>query len=209
MKKGNGRQSRDVRREQIVRAALAVIARKGVSGLTTAVLAKEVGISEANLYRHFRSKDEILSETGKAVGEAIRKNLESALKTSDVPLVKLKKAFMLHLEYIEKNEGIPRLGFSEEMHVSNAKLKKLFRNNIELYSAGLASIVREGQRSGSIRTDVDPAALASLIIGAVQVTVMRWSLSGFSFSLTKVGRKLWKDIEQCFTAAPSAPGRKK
>lgn len=209
MKKGSGRQSRDARREQIVRAALGIIARRGVSGLTTAVLAREVGVSEANLYRHFHSKDEILSETGKAVGEAIRKNLESVLKTAEVPLVKLRKAFMLHLEYIEKNEGIPRLGFSEEMHISNKNLKKLFLKNIERYSSGLESIIREGQRSDSIRGDLDPGATATMIIGAVQASVMRWSLSGFSFSLTNEGRKLWKNIERCLAAAPSASGRKK
>lgn len=209
MKQKDGRQSRDVRREQIVRAALGIIARGGVSGLTTAVLAKEAGISEANLYRHFRNKDEILLETGKTIGAAIRHNLESALRMPAVPMAKLKKAFLLHLEYIERNEGIPRLGFSEEMHISNSKLKKLFLSNITLYSDGLGAIIREGQRSASIRADLDPAVLASVIIGAVQVTVMRWSLSGFSFSLVHEGKTLWRNIERCIAAGMPSEGKKR
>jgi AcrR family transcriptional regulator len=187
----------DVRRDQIVQAALKIIGKKGVSGLTTAGIAREVGISEANLYRHFKNKGAILYETGKGIGDAMRKNIESVLKRDDLPLAKLKRAFLLHLEFIEKNEGVPRLGFSEEMHVGNEKLKKEFLKNINIYSSGLESIIKEGQRSDAIRPDLDPRSTAAMLIGLMQVTVMKWSLSGFSFSLGTEGVKLWKNFEKC------------
>jgi len=198
----------EVRREQIVQATLRLVARKGVRGLTTAAIAREVGISEANLYRHFKNKDEILFETGKGIGEAIRKNLEEVLNAPDPPLTKLKKAFMLHLDFIEKNEGIPRLGFSEELHLGSEKLRKTFLKNIELYSSGLESIIEEGQRSGSVRGDLDPRATARMLIGMVQVTLMRWSVRDFSFSLAAEGTKLWKNYEKCIALKqPSARKR--
>jgi len=43
----------------VVEAALKLIGEHGMSALTTAALAKEVGMSEANIYRHFRNKEEI------------------------------------------------------------------------------------------------------------------------------------------------------
>lgn len=198
----------EVRREQIVQAALKIIGHKGVSGLTTAAIAREVGISEANLYRHFKNKDEILYETGKGVGDAIRKNLEAALKTHDQPLLQVKRAFMLHLNYIEKNEGIPRLGFSEEMHIRHKKLKEEFLKNIEAYTSGLEGLIKEGQRTGEIRTDIDPRSSAATIIGMVQVLVMKWSLSGFSFSLPGEGAKLWRNFETCIALNQPSTGRR-
>jgi len=191
----------DVRREQVIQAALKIVGKKGVGGLTTAAIARAVGVSEANLYRHFKNKEEILFETGKGIGDAIRRNLEVVLATPVRPVLKLKRAFLLHLEFIEKNEGIPRLGFSEEMHINNKRLKKEFLKNIELYASGLEALFRDAQRLGSVRRDVDRRALAAMLIGMVQVLVMRWSLSGFSFSLKNEGMKLWKNYEKCITPA--------
>jgi AcrR family transcriptional regulator len=187
----------DVRREQVVQAALRIVGKKGVGGLTTSAIAREVGVSEANLYRHFKNKEEILFETGRASEPPSGKpGGRSAAPVR--PVLKLKRAFLLHLEFIEKNEGFPP-GFSEEMHINNKRLKKEFLKNIELYASGLETLFRDAQRIGSIRRDVDRKALAAMLIGMVQVLILRWSLSGFSFSLTSEGAKLWKNYEKCIT----------
>jgi AcrR family transcriptional regulator len=47
------------RREAILEAALAVFSRKGFSGTTTKDIAREAGVSEALLYRHFPSKEDL------------------------------------------------------------------------------------------------------------------------------------------------------
>lgn len=207
MRKSAVKMRTDIRREQIVQAALRIVGKKGVGGLTTSAIARAVGVSEANLYRHFKNKEEILFETGKGIGAAIRKNLEIVLASPVRPILKLKRAFLLHLEFIEKNEGIPRLGFSEEMHINNKRLKREFMKNIELYAAGLEALFRDAQRMGSIRRDVDRRALTAMLIGMVQVLVMRWSLSGFSFSLRSEGLKLWKNFEKCIALERPVPGR--
>lgn len=199
--------SNEVRREQIVQAALKIVGKRGVSGLTTASIAREVGISEANLYRHFKNKKDILFETGKGIGAAIRRNLESVLETSAQPLPKLKRVFLIHLDFIEQNEGVQRLGFSEEMHVNNRQLKREFLKNMGIYSSGLESLIREGQKLGVIRRDLDRRALAAMLIGMVQVLVMKWSLSGFSFSLRTEGVKLWRNFEKCIALKQKTGGR--
>ncbi len=206
-RKTRGKLSGDVRREQIVQAALRIIARKGVSGLTTAGIAKEVGVSEANLYRHFKNKDEILYATGRSIGGAIRRNLELAFKDTAPPFLRLKKAFRRHLDYIENNEGIPRLAFSEEMHISNAKLRKVFLNNISMNASALEALLREVQGAGAMRPDVDPRATATMIMGMMMITIMRWSLSGFSFSLSAEGKRLWKNLETCIGTNQRKRGR--
>ena len=151
MIKGLSKVSGEIRRGQIVQAALKIIAVRGVSGLTTAAIAKEVGISEANLYRHFKNKDEILRETVKTIGEGILRNigLVSEMTTASAP-EKLNRLLMLQLDYIEKNEGIPKLIFSEEIHVGNKELKEILLRTIGFYASRLEAIVREGQKAGLI-----------------------------------------------------------
>lgn len=193
----NSRTSTDIRRSQIVRATLKIIATKGVRGLTTASIAAEVGISEANIYRHFRDKDEILSVTVETIGEDLRRNIEDVLKAGsrDVPIEKLKKAFMLHLYYIEQNEGVPRLTFSDEVHIGDEHLKQKLLHAINAYVSNIEAIVRDGQKTGSIRGSISPKAAAMILIGMIQVTTLRWSLSGFSFPLVAEGMNLWDDYE--------------
>ncbi|HAR45381.1 MAG: hypothetical protein A2X56_10235 [Nitrospirae bacterium GWC2_57_13] len=186
----------EVRREQVVTATLRIIGKKGVSGLTTAAIAREVGMSEANIYRHFKNKEEILYETGKSIGRSLSSNLDAVWKMEIQPIAKLKKIFQLHLEFLKANDGIPRLAFSEEMHVNNARLRKLFLQNIQAYSTGLEEIIGHGVRSGIIRKNVDPQGAALMMIGMIQVTLMRWSLSGRAFDLVTEGMKLWTNCER-------------
>lgn len=197
--KSTSKVSTDIRREQIARATLKVIAKNGVSGLTTAVIAKEAGISEGNLYRHFRSKEEILSVTVEKISEGLKQNLGKVFEanSADTPLVKLKKIYLLHLDYIERNEGIPRLIFSEEIHLGNDALKQKLLHAINSYSKQLESLIKDGQKNKSIKKEINPKAAAFMMIGMVQVTVMRWSLSGFGFSLVDEGMKLWRNYENC------------
>lgn len=197
--KGSAKVSTDIRREQIVSATLKVIAEKGVRGLTTAVIAKEAGISEGNLYRHFRSKEEILSATVEKISEGLKQNLGKVFEASsaDTPRAKLKKIYLLHLDYIERNEGIPRLIFSEEIHLGNDALKQKLLHAINSYSKRLEVLIKDGQKNKSIKKGINPKAAAFMMIGMVQVTVVRWSLSGLGFSLVNEGTKLWRNYEHC------------
>ncbi|RJR17304.1 MAG: TetR/AcrR family transcriptional regulator [Nitrospiraceae bacterium] len=199
MKAGSHKVSTEIRREQIVQSALRIIADKGARSLTTAAIAKDVGMSEANIYRHFRSKDEILSETVAKIGAGLRAKLQGVIHTGPEtrPLERLNKMFMLHIEYVEKNEGIPRLIFSEEIHAGNQELKQRLLQSIDSYAAQLESLIKEGQKAGAIQKDINPKQTAVMFIGMIQATILRWSLSGFSFSLAAEGRKLWDNFQKC------------
>jgi len=188
---------REIRRDQIVQATLRIIAKKGMNSLTTATIAKEVGISEANLYRHFKNKQEIIYETIETIGRGLSINVEKVFKYDMNPLNKLEKVFLLHLRYIEKNEGIPRLAFSDEIHMGEKEIKERLFNFINSYTDKLSMLIKEGQKMGLIKDDIKPKSAALMIIGIVQVTVLRWSLSDFSFSLLTEGKKLWLNFVEC------------
>lgn len=206
MKQGAARQTGDARREQIVRAALKIIAARGVSGLTTAVLARETGISEANLYRHFKNKDDIYMATVGQIRDRITKNLEKVLAVSSDPLRVLKRFFTLQVELMEKNNGIPRLMFSEELHVHKNMRDRILKTMYSV-SETLASLVRDGQKQGTIRKDIDAMKTVLMLVALMQGLAFRWSLEGFSFSLRKEAGATWKDFEKLITAKTTASGR--
>lgn len=196
----------DVRRDQIMQATLRIIARTGVSSLTTAALAREVGISEANLYRHFRNKDDIYAATVGQVREMIAKNLERVLAGGTDPVAVLKRFYLLQVELMEENGGITRLLFSEELHV-HQHLREKMLETMYLVSEQLASLFREGQKAGTIRQDIDALTTVLMFIGMMQGLAFRWSLGGFSFSLRKEAEKTWKNFEKLIRRQQAASRR--
>jgi len=194
----------DVRRDQVVRSALTIISKRGVGGLTTATLAAEAGTSEANLYRHFKNKEDIFFATVSYVKERIAKNIEESLAGGKTPVKKLRRFYNLQIDLMERNSGIPRFMFSDELHIAK-KLRGVLLQTMYAFSATLASFIRDAQKSGSIRNDLDPKTTALMFIGMVQGLMFRWSLSGFSFSLTVEGRKLWRNFEKCVAVKTKIP----
>lgn len=47
-------------KDKLIRAAMAITARDGLSAATTAAIAAEAGVAEGTLYRHFPGKDELM-----------------------------------------------------------------------------------------------------------------------------------------------------
>ena len=200
MLKGCSKVDTEVRREQITQAALDIIASDGVKELTTSAIAGRVGISGANLYRHFQNKNEILNNVVAKIGADLLQNLRAVRDAApEDPLLKLTKLVRRHLEYTQNNKGIPRLLFSEEMHITNVPLKEKLLRVINSYTQEISSLIQEGQEAGIIKPNMEPQALALTIVGLIQVTVLKWSLNGFSFSPVDQGMKLWKNLERCIT----------
>lgn len=56
----NEKMKTEVRREQIAAAALQLIARRGMHGLSIAGIARQVGLVPSAIYRHFDGKDHVL-----------------------------------------------------------------------------------------------------------------------------------------------------
>ena len=201
--KGPAKVKGDVRREQIVQATLRIIAQKGISSLTTSSLAREVGISEANLYRHFRNKDEIYLATVGQVQDMITRNLKRVLTEHAEPVIILKSFFMLQIGLMEENSGIPRLMFSEELHVHHA-MRELILETMYSVSDKLASLIKDGQKTGAIRKDVDAQATVLMIVAMMQGLAFRWSLGGFSFPLSREAARAWKNFERMITTGAAA-----
>lgn len=189
------RESTEVRREQIIKAAVDIIGRDGFGGFTTARLAKEVGISEANLYRHFKNKDAVITAVIDNIEETLLNNLKKVEGEGGSGLEKMERVFKLHLEYIQQNSGIPRIVFSSECLFVKGLQKKLL-GFVNEYTRGLAGLIEEGMKDGSIKETVSPEAMAAMFIGIMQFNALRWLLGGFKWSLTEKGEKFWQNYRK-------------
>jgi TetR/AcrR family transcriptional regulator len=185
------RKNTKVRQAEIINTAIAIIGELGVSGLTTAKLAERLGTSEPALYRHFQDKEAILSAIIDEIGAVITDRALELAAQKVSPREKLKQIMASHVAQVEQRSGIPRLLFSEEMHVKYPALRDKLVTCMGEYISTIENVLAEGRKDGSIRREVKIKETARTYLGMIQFAAMRWSLSGLSFSLADEGRRLW------------------
>ena len=182
------------RQAEIVGMAINVIGEMGVSGLTTARLAERLGMSEPNLYRHFHDKEAILSAVIDEIGALLMDNAALIASEKLPPEERLRLIMVGHINEVEQRSGLPRLVFSEDMHVRYPSLRAKLMERIGGYMATIEKVIIEGKADGTFKQDINPKETARAYLGMVQFAAMRWSLSGFSFSLKEEGRRLWANF---------------
>lgn len=80
-------------RERILRAAADLFSRQGFAGTSTREIADDVGIAQPGLYRHFKSKDDILVALGTEILAPWVHVCEREAKSNTLPPVKLARLF--------------------------------------------------------------------------------------------------------------------
>ena len=185
------KKSTRIRKEEIVQAALEVIGKNGVRSLTIAAIAAAAGMSEANLYRHFGGKDEIFTALADYIGSAVMGKAATIAAGSRGPLEKLETIFMSHMSLIAEQPGIPRLVFSEDVHLGNRKLAETIAFRMGSYVETIAGVIAAGIQEGELRQELSPRETAITLLGMIPITVLRWNLTGTSFDIKKEADLLW------------------
>ena len=185
------RKNTKIRQAEIINTAIAIIGELGVGGLTIAKLADRLGMSEPALYRHFQDKEAILSAVIDEIAIVITGGAYELARQEISPKEKLKKIMASHVAQVEERSGIPRLLFSEEMHVKYPALRDKLVMCMGGYLSTIENVLSEGKKDGSIRPEINIQETARTYLGMIQFAAMRWSLSGLSFSLSDEGERLW------------------
>lgn len=200
------RKSTHIRREEIVQAALAVVAEKGVHGLTIAEIAGRAGMSDANIYRHFHGKQEILEALSDFIGEAVVGKAATIAASKRKAVDKLGRIFRSHIALIAANPGLPRFIFSEELHLGDRQLAANVAGRMASYVETLSAVIADGIRSGELRRDISARESATTLLGMVQFTALRWFISHGAFSLEAEATRLWDNFRRLLQERP-VPGR--
>ncbi len=195
------RQTGAARKAQIARAALDLIGQGGIQKLTTAAIARRVGVSEAGLYRHFPGKEQILDAVLDQVLLDMKNRHQALLQAQGagpVSVPDLLEGFVRQqLAFLHSNRGMPRLLTSADNFLPVAvrdRWHAFVLDRIGFFSGLFA----RGQAEGSVRPDCDPQALASMVIALFQHCGIKWMMSHFSFDIEAEGLRLWAQLRTLF-----------
>lgn len=184
------RKSADERKAEIVDAAIRLAGDIGPDRITTERIAKEVGISQPGIFRHFSTKGDIWWAVAQHISAMMGKKVGASEKEETVPAGKLRKLVLGHLGFLEKTPAIHAILFSRELHSENEKLRAFFAGLIASRQRHFAKLIAAEIAAGRFRKTLDPDDAAYLILALIQGLVMRWSLNARGFDLVAEGQRL-------------------
>lgn len=168
----------DERRAVTVEAVIELAATQNPGEITTAAIAKHMGLTQGALFRHFPSKDAILQAVMKWVAERLLARVDKAAQAAGSPLAALEAVFMAHIDFVAQHPGVPRMLFGELQRAVDTPAKRMARTLIDRYGKRLAALIEKGKAQGELAAEVDTAAAVVLFIGSIQGLIMQSLLAG-------------------------------
>lgn len=179
------------RQIEIMEAATLRIDKFGIQELTIKNLASDLSLSEAALYRHFKSKNEIL--LGLLTYFILEMNERLALIIEDKekqPSELLKKVFVLQLNTFVQKPAIVSVIFSEGIFQFNKELSDKVSTMMALMQKNIKALITRGQNEGVYGKLLGADTITTIIMGSMRMVVLKWKLSGNKSNLVNDGKNV-------------------
>jgi TetR/AcrR family fatty acid metabolism transcriptional regulator len=181
----------DIRKEQIVEAALHILGDNEVKKLKMSEIAARLGLAPSALYRHFRNRDAILSAILEYIRGTIYRNVEEVRQERENAIDRLHELLIRHGRLISRNQGVPRVVFSDELWGQERVKRQRMYRIVNGFLDELEDIVREGQDRGEILRDIEPAAVARMFFGILQPAALLRHMSEGRFDVDAHFEAAW------------------
>ncbi|MBK8625211.1 MAG: TetR/AcrR family transcriptional regulator [Saprospiraceae bacterium] len=182
------------RQLEIIQAAGKRLAGNGLSGLTVKTLAADMGFVESALYRHFKSKDDILVLMLEYLYQNIQERFEPILAQDVDAKTKLVQIFDSQFRYFKDNPHFVMVvlsdGLIDESEGIRNQIIKMFLYKIQIIN----ELVSECIKNGKIQSVLPQETLIHFLMGGFRLTMFKWKTLKFSFDLVKEGNQMIDDF---------------
>jgi len=182
----------EIRQEQIAQAALDLIGSHGVQALNIASVAERVGLVPSGIYRHFKSKDDLLNATLDLIGKRLLDNVALVRQESSDALERLRALLMREIHLLLENKAIPHIVFSESIFTGSDYRKAKVRAIMTDYFQEVEKIVREGQQKGQLRMNIAPLTVVLMFKGMVLPAVVLRKVTGENIDVVRHAEAAWE-----------------
>lgn len=179
------------RREQILQCLVAMLESDPGSRITTASLAKNVGVSEAALYRHFPSKAKMFEGLIDFIEETVfsRTNI---ITHSDTPSARqCEQVLTLVLTFVERNPGMARILTGDALSGESERLRNSINQFFQRLETQLKQVLREAELKEGLRTETTAGATANLMLAVVEGRIRQFVRSEFKQKPTQQWSEQW------------------
>ena len=192
----NGEQKKPSRKEQILQSLATILEQSPGGRITTAGLAKHVGVSEAALYRHFPSKAKMFEALIEFIENTIFSRINQIVKEEMEAEKRCEKILGLILTFCERNPGITRILTGDPLAGETERLRQRVTQLFDRIEAQLRQIIREMPIRGQQKTSTDPAVGANLLLSLAEGRIGQYVRSDFERKPTTEWDAQWQIVRE-------------
>jgi TetR/AcrR family transcriptional regulator len=185
------------RRQQILETLAMELEKSPGEPITTAGLAKAVGVSEAALYRHFPSKAKMLEALIEFIEESVFSLVNRILEEEKTMHGRCQKILTVALGFADKNPGITRLLTGDVLLGETERLRKRIDKFYERLETQLKQVLREGEANQELKAVSPVQAQANLMLCLVEGRIQQYVRSGFTISPLAHWEQQWLMLASC------------
>lgn len=184
------------RKDEILQALASMLETQPGARITTAALAREVGVSEAALYRHFPSKAKMLEGLIEFIEESLFSRINRIL--SDEPNAAARCGMLLNLllSFAEVNPGMARLLVGDALQGETDRLRGRIRQVFDRLETQLRLILREWAVTRVPAPAIGTAAAANLLLSAAEGRINQFVRSEFQALPTSSWPEQWSTLQR-------------
>ena len=173
------------RQNEILDAALHLIADKGIRNLTIRHLSQAMHITDAALYYYFQDKLAII--------QALVSRFEGEADAAGEDLhgwTAVEAALIHRTELVLATPDLARVVFAEELFQGDPEVEQILFSMMQRHRKAMLIHFREAEEAGEIRSDIPDDTLFRLVLGPLRLLIKQWGMSGFAFDLREERRHL-------------------
>ena len=152
--------------ERILTAAETLFAEQGFDAVSMNAIAAAAGASKANVFHHFISKNDLYLAVLRNACRDANQHLDDLGNDHQALAARLPQFARAHLENLLGHAQVARLMLRELLSDNPRHGQELAENVFGEKFSRFVAILRAGQQTGELRADIDPAMVATMLLGA-------------------------------------------
>ncbi|MDY6979968.1 MAG: nucleoid occlusion factor SlmA [Pseudomonadota bacterium] len=188
------------RRQQILEVLASELENSPGERITTAGLARAVGVSEAALYRHFPSKARMFEGLIEFIEDSIFGLINRILEDQKSAIRRSEHIMTLVLGFAAKNAGITRLLAGDVLVGETERLRSRIDQFYDRLETQLKQVLREGEMNGELSPGLPVGPSANLLLSIIEGRINQYVRSGFRRSPQEMWEDQWSLLETLLQA---------
>ena len=178
------------RQEEIIESAGKIMSAKGVSGLTIKNLANEMGFSESALYRHFKSKEEIIVTMLDFLADKMNDNFTEATKGKGNAEDKFVSLFKSQFEFFAAQPFFVTAIFPDSLMDESEKINETIFKVMQVKIKHLMPVIMQGQQEKIFTDKITSEHLIHIVMGSFRLQMFKWRMNKFQFDIKLNGDQM-------------------
>ncbi|MGE7766557.1 TetR/AcrR family transcriptional regulator [Peribacillus sp. NPDC096540] len=172
---------------QIIDAAVIVIAQNGYYQAQVSKIAKQAGVADGTIYLYFKNKEDILISLFQEKMGYFVEQIEGELKGKTSASEKLYVLIKKHFQILSEDVNLA-IVTQLELRQSNKELRLRINDVLREFLHLIDQIIIEGKANGEFQPDLNHLLARQMIFGTIDETVTTWVMNEQKYSLSDLAK---------------------